>query len=211
MLRFGARKQISIERMADDVPPPPPPPPGVALVEASDNHIYFYTDVTPANCLALLQALRNADERLCVERLRFHEQVSRPIYLHIFSDGGDALAAFAVADQIACMKTPVHSIAEGICASAATLIAFACAHRYMQPNALILIHQLSSMMAGTHEQFEDAVLMQNMVMERLVNFYTEHSHYTSEGVIELLKRDTWFGAESSLAAGLVDELWTKNL
>ena len=80
---------------------------------------------------------------------------------------------------------------EGICASAATLIAMSCARRHILPNSFMLIHQLSSLMWGTHEQFKDEMDLQSKVMERLVMFYVARTKVTEKKIRKMLQRDFW--------------------
>ena len=92
-------------------------------VETVNNHIYFYSGVNTDRCLALIKQLRELDTAFRNEYLsrnlpEGHPQT--PIWLHIHSGGGDLFTGFSVADQIKQIDTPVYSIVEGYCASAAT-------------------------------------------------------------------------------------------
>ena len=73
----------------------------------------------------MLRAVREADSWLRNERLTRSipdEHPLVPIWLHVQSYGGDLLAGFSAADQLATIPTPIYSIVEGVCASAATVI-----------------------------------------------------------------------------------------
>jgi ATP-dependent protease ClpP protease subunit len=129
-----------------------------------------------------------------------------PIWLHIHSYGGDLFTGFSVADQLALIKSPVYAVVEGICASAATLIAMSCTKRYILPNSFMLIHQLSSFMWGTHEQFKDEMSLQNKAMERLVEFYAARSKVTVDELRQMLLRDTWLEAAACVQMGFADEI-----
>jgi len=63
-----------------------------------------------------------------------------PIWLHIHSYGGDLFCGFSTSDQLKPIKSPIYAVVEGICASAATLIAMTCEKRYILPNSFMLIH-----------------------------------------------------------------------
>ncbi len=179
-----------------------------ATVETIDNHIYFYADVDSDRCLTLIRAIREKDAELRSEYYSrgLDGMPMTPIWLHIHSYGGSLFTALSVADQIKRIQSPVYSIIEGICASAATLLAMACTRRYMLPMSFMLIHQLSSMMWGTHEQFKDELHVQNKLMERLVEFYTRHSAVTAEQIRTMLLRDYWLDAEECVKLKLVDEI-----
>jgi ATP-dependent protease ClpP protease subunit len=102
-------------------------------VETVDNHIYFYADVDSDRCLALIRAIRQADSELRSEYLSrgLEGTPLTPIWLHLHSYGGDLFTGFSVADQLTMIKTPIYSIVEGICTSAATLISMSCSKRYI--------------------------------------------------------------------------------
>lgn len=179
-------------------------------VETIDNHVYFYSGVNSDRCLALVRQLREADSRLRSEHLSRnlpsgYEEV--PIWLHIYSGGGDLFAGLAMADQIQMIKTPVYSIIEGYCASAATLISMSCTRRYIHKRALFLIHQLSDVAWGTYEQIQDEMNMLDMAMAMLVDFYASRSKQKEKEIRALLKRDSWFNAKQCLDRGFVDEIY----
>jgi ATP-dependent protease ClpP protease subunit len=178
-------------------------------VEKVSTHIYFYSSVNQDRCLDLIKKIKNLDEDLRSERKTRsipddHDMV--PIWLHIFSPGGDLFTGMAVSDQIKQIETPIYSIVEGYAASAATYISMSCTRRYIQPSAYMLVHQHSNMSFGKYEELKDEMKLNNMLMERYVKFYIEHSNMDEEEVREVLKRESWFDAEQALEKGLVDEV-----
>jgi ATP-dependent protease ClpP protease subunit len=177
-------------------------------VETVDNHIYFYADVDSDRCLALIRAIRQADSELRSEYLSrgMEGMPPVPIWLHIHSYGGDLFTGFSLADQLKMIKTPIYSVVEGICASAATLISMSCARRYILPSSFMLIHQLSGFKWGTHEQFKDEMTLQMKAMDRLAEFYAAHSKVTDTEIRDMLTRDYWMDAENCVKLGFVDEI-----
>jgi len=178
-------------------------------VETIDNHIYFYSRVNSDRCLSLIRSLRELDNRLRTERQT--RQLPEgfpavPIWLHIYSPGGDLHAGLATADQIPRIQTPIYSVIEGYCASAATLISLACRRRHITPSGFMLLHQFSSMMWGTHEEFKDEMTLQEMLIKLLIEFYADTTSLSAERIREILKRDSWFSAAQCLEMGLVDEI-----
>ena len=182
----------------------------VLTVETIDNHVYFYSEVNSDRCLDLMKQLRDVDGMLRRERLTRsipHGYPDIPIWLHMHSYGGDLFAAFAVADQIVLFNTPIFSIVEGISASAASIISIACKKRYITPMAHVLIHQFSSFVWGTHEEFRDEMVLQQSLMNKLISFYDTHTRMGRNEITEALKRNTWLSADQCLALGIADELW----
>ena len=177
-------------------------------VETVDNHIYFYADVDSDRCLALIRAIREADSELRQQYLSrgLEGMPLTPIWLHIHSYGGDLFTGFSLADQLAMVKSPIYSVIEGICASAATLISMSCTRRFILPSSFMLIHQLSGFKWGTHEEFKDEMTLQNKAMERLAEFYSRRAKPSIDEVRAMLTRDYWMDAETAVAQGFADEI-----
>lgn len=177
--------------------------------ENIDNHVYYYSDVNDENALALIRSLREVDSRLraeCNDRAFISQIPPTPIWLHVMSYGGELFAGMNIASQLKTIKSPVYSVVEGVCASAATLISMACEKRFIHSNAYMLIHQFSAFAWGTHERFKDEMALQNMIIEEMIDFYVKHSSLKRKAVRKILKHDTWFSAETALKAGIVDKI-----
>ena len=180
-------------------------------VETLGTHIYFYSSVNSDRCLALMRELRGVDNMLRVERVSRNlpdDSPMTPIWLHINSNGGSLFDGLGMADQISTIKSPIYSVVEGCVASAGTLISMSCTKRYILPSAFILLHQLSSFMWGTYEQFKDEMHVLDMAMETMTRFYKAHSSLREDDIKDILTRDSWFNAEECLANGFVDEVYS---
>jgi ATP-dependent protease ClpP protease subunit len=178
-------------------------------VETFDNHVYYYASVDSDRGLALMRAIREKDHQLRAEQLsRGLDGVPlTPIWLHIHSFGGDLFAGLSLADQLATIKSPLYAIVEGICASAATLLSLSCTRRYILPSSYMLVHQLTSFVWGTHEQFKDEMALQQMLMERLVQFYVSKTKIKQPDAIkQMLTRDFWMDADKCVELGFADEI-----
>lgn len=177
-------------------------------VESLDNHVYFYAHVDSDRCLDLIKKIRELDSELRAEQISrgIEDAPATPIWLHIHSYGGDLFSGFSTSDQLKLIKSPIYAVVEGVCASAATLIAMSCEKRYILPNSFMLVHQLSTIMWGTHEEFKDEMHLQSKAMERLVKFYVQYSKLKEKDIREMLKRDSWMDAEIAIEKGFVDEI-----
>ena len=177
-------------------------------VETDDTHVYFYSEVNSDRALDLIQRLRETDARLrwMHSNRELPGENIVPIWLHINSSGGDLFTAFAVADQVAGLKTPVYSIIEGLAASAATIISVACTKRFILPHSYMLIHQFWSAFWGKHEEFKDEMALQEMLIDQFVEFYQKRTKLSSEDLREKLKHDFWMNAQQALQYGFVDEI-----
>lgn len=183
----------------------------VLTVETVNNHVYFYSGVNTDRTLALVKAIRELDASLRNERITRaipDDYPQTPIWLHVQSYGGDLHAGLGIADQLRGFETPLYSVVEGACCSAATLISMACTKRYILPRSFMLIHQFSSLAWGTYEQLKDELALQDMMMAQLTDFYVQRSKLTAKRVKEMLQHDTWCSAQQALEYGLVDEIVT---
>ena len=172
--------------------------------ERMGNHIYLYGVVAQESSVALLKLLQEVvDEHLLRPGLPGEYA---PIWLHINSEGGSLFSAFAIADTITRLKVPVYSLSEGVCASAATIIALSCHKRFITENSFFLIHQLSGAAWGTYQQMTDNMKLYEMSMKRLVRFYMAHSILSEQQAHDMLSRDSWFDAGQCVDLGLVDSI-----
>lgn len=179
-------------------------------IEPFHNHVYFYNEVNSNCVLDMIKRVREVDEMLRSERASRSVPywiAETPIWLHIQSGGGSLFAGFSAADQLATIQTPVYSIIEGYCCSAATLISMACSHRLITANSFMMIHQLSNSMWGKYEDFKDEMHMMDMAMDRVVKFYTKRTKLNKKKVRKLLERDSWFDAKGAIKLGLADEIY----
>jgi len=178
-------------------------------VEVVGNHVYFYADVDPDRTLALMKAVRELDARLRSEhisRAMPEDAAPVPIWLHVQSWGGESVAGLAAADQLSAVKTPVYSVVEGMCCSAATFISCACEKRFITPRSFMMIHQLHGSFEGKHDELEDIQRFYDAVMEQVVKFYLGHTKMAEEAIREALKRDTYLDAQRCIDQGLADAI-----
>jgi len=213
---LGKRAVSVLERKADSEATVPQGQPTTGAnyvpmtVETFDNHIYFYADVDTDRCLDLIRRIREVDNELRRQgqsRMLPDDFPAIPIWLHIQSNGGEVFTGLNIADQLQKIKSPIYSVVEGVSASAATLISLACSKRYILPSSFMLIHQVSSHHWGKYSEFEDEKRLLDMLMDRLVSFYSSYTKMSPAKVKKLLERDSWFSAQECVELGLADEIF----
>lgn len=180
---------------------------GTSGVEVENNKIYFYCPVSDEKVLALNKILHKVDKELQILAVNLGLETTFPIELHINSPGGDLLSGFAAYDHIRRCKNPVHTYVDGQAASAASLMSVAGKKRFITENSFILIHQLSSGLYGTHENFRDTFSNQNKMMEKILNIYKKHTNIDEKKLKSILKRDLYLPSEKCLEYGLVDKIF----
>lgn len=136
---------------------------------------------------------------------------NEPIYLVINSIGGTIDDGFVLYDTMKASLAPIYTVARN-CYSMATVI-FAAGekgHRYIYPNAKIMLHLPSGIMGGDSE----ALAIQNKEMQKvktkLVNVLIE-SGVTKppKQVLRDIDREFWLDAKEAINYGLADKIVEK--
>lgn len=176
-------------------------------VQGSD--VYFHCEVCEATVLELIIKLKKLESELLHRYLDLGIRRRPEIRIFIRSDGGDIHSGLSAMDAIQNMyRVKVRTIADGICASAATFILLGGHRRYMTPNSYIMIHQLN--MDGTwgkFEDFKDQLANLQQFMDRFRKIYLEETNIPSEKLEEILKRDVYMDSTKCLDWEIVDGIW----
>jgi ATP-dependent Clp endopeptidase proteolytic subunit ClpP len=171
-----------------------------------NNELYFYNDVNTESALIVNKTLSDLARQLLIAKITFDLQETPHIKLHINSDGGEVFGALSIVDRIQSSKVPVHSYAEGLVASASTLISVSCHKRYIRKNTILLIHQVRSWFEGTYEDFNDEKQNMDLIMKVVEDIYLKHTKFTEDELNTLLKRDIYLNADDAIKYGLADEI-----
>jgi len=174
------------------------------------NHLFFRTEISEDSVDQVKKLMRQyLTKILKLKANRQYVKVEpKPLYLHIYSPGGDVYAGLSLHDFIIeYNKTiPVHTVVEGISASAATIISVGGSRRYITPSAYMLIHQLSTFLGGNFEQIKDEFDNCNKLMERIKSIYIKYTTIPKKQLADILKHDLIFDAAECKKYGLVDEI-----
>ena len=172
-----------------------------------DNTIYFYSDIATTPCAELNRLLREVDSKLnAAKHVMLVGDYTPTIHLRINSYGGDMFAGLSTVDTIRSLKSRVYTYVEGAAASAATLISVSGTKRFIGKNSFMLIHQLSSISAGTFEQLEDCQENNKRLMTLIKSIYKQYTKISMKELEAILKHDLWMDSASCLAQGLVDAI-----
>ena len=150
---------------------------------------------------------------LIVAQLLFleSEDSSKPIHMYIQSPGGVVTAGLAIIDTMNLINAPVYTYCIGMCASMGAVI-FSQGekgHRYILPNAELMIHQP---LGGTKGQCTDIQIAAKSILKtrtRLCKMLADASGQPLEKVEVDCERDYWMDAEETVAYGLADSVLIK--
>jgi ATP-dependent Clp endopeptidase proteolytic subunit ClpP len=174
-------------------------------VEHEDGRIYFYTEVNKGSILDLNKAIRQSEAEM-LHTANVLDTEPPHIKLHINSPGGSLFDGLAAVDYVRKCKVPVHSIIEGMAASAATLISVMAQKRSINKHSYMLIHQLSSGAIGKYEELMDDMENNKALMKAIKDIYLARTKIPENLLKEILKKDIYFDAKQCLKYGLVDNI-----
>ena len=180
-----------------------------SFVKVQGSDVYFHCEVCEESVLELNMKLKKLEIELLHKYLDLGIETKPEIRIWIRSDGGDMHSGMSAMDCISSMtRSKVRTIADGVCASAATFLLLGGRSRHMTENSYILIHQLN--MDGTWGKFEDFKdQMENLerFMDRFRDIYTRETKIPEKRLSKLLKRDLYMDAKKCLKWEIVDSVW----
>ena len=161
---------------------------------------------------------REEDEntaRLMSEELnRIKSLNAKHITVRINSLGGDVNHALAIHDMLAEHPAAVTTQINGLCASAATIIAMAGTERKMSRNALFLIHQCSAYIGRANEErLAQELETQKTVNGRMLDIYHTSCKGKETEIADLLKANNgqgrWLTATEAKDLGFVTDIYNE--
>lgn len=131
---------------------------------------------------------------------------AKRVELRINSVGGDVFAASAIASAIADSPAEVIAYIDGLCASAATVIACAASRVVMAETAQYMIHRAWTIGIGNASDFLDLAATLEKVDTSIAEAYATRTGKTADELLAMMDAETWFGAQAAKDAGFVDEV-----
>ena len=190
----------------------PEPEPEFEFVKVQGSDVYFHCEVSEESVLELNLKVKKLAQELRHKHLDLGlDHVKPEIRIFIKSEGGDLHSGLSAMDCLRSLNRTikVRTIADGVCASAATFILLGGRTRYMTPNSYVLIHQLNmDGQWGKFEDFKDQMGNLEQFMERFRKIYLAETQVPEAKLEKLLKRDMYMDSKKCLKWGVVDDLWT---
>ena len=134
-----------------------------------------------------------------------------PIHMYISSPGGSVMSGLSILDTMNLINAPVHTYAMGMVASMAAVL-FSCGeknHRYMLPNAEVMIHQPLGGYSGQASDIEIHTKHILNLKRRLYAILAEATGQNAKVIEKESDRDNYMEADAAIKFGLADEILTK--
>lgn len=128
------------------------------------------------------------------------------VTIHINSCGGNVFDANTMAERLRAYKGRSTASIEGIAASAASYFALTADEVVMNPSALMMVHNPSSVCAGQASDMRDCADFLDKVGETIVAQYVRKTGMGADEVRALMDAETWMDALDARERGFVDGL-----
>lgn len=139
------------------------------------------------------------------------ENPKKEISMYINSPGGVVTAGLSIYDTMQFIRPPVQTLCVGQACSMGSLLLTAgeAGHRYILPNARVMVHQPSG---GYQGQVTDILIHAQEVKvlkHRLNEIYVKHTGQKIKAIEEALERDNFMSADQAKSFGIVDHVLEK--
>lgn len=154
----------------------------------------------------------DASANLIVSELLFleGENPTTPITMYINSPGGSVTAGLAIKNTMDYISCPVHTIGMGMCASMAAFLLASGeqGHRYVLPDATVMIHQVLGGFQGQATDISIHAKYTLSLKEKMNKYLSEYTNgkTTYDEMVKLCERDNFLTANQALEIGLIDKI-----
>ena len=126
--------------------------------------------------------------------------------VRINSPGGDVFDAMAIHNALQRQTGKVVVHIDGLCASAATVVAMAGDETRMAENGQYMIHEPWSFAGGSSDDMQRSADLLDSVAGQIVDMYARKTGMDAESIREMMRNETWMTAQQALEFGFVDAI-----
>jgi ATP-dependent protease ClpP protease subunit len=130
--------------------------------------------------------------------------------LNVFCDspGGELFAGFTLLAQLERFAKTAEVVftVDGLCASAATIVAMGATRVVATPTSTWMVHEARAIAGGTAADHAKMAELLAQESSKLVALYARKTGQAPEAIAELLAAEKYLTAQDALEAGFVDEI-----
>lgn len=128
------------------------------------------------------------------------------ITIRLNSPGGDAFDGITIYNRLKDHNAKVKVVVDGWACSAASIIAMAADELVMNTGSMLMIHEASTFMWGTKQDFEKEIGLLEKLDKSLVDIYMTKAKVEREEIETLVNNETWFTAEEAETIGFANKV-----
>jgi ATP-dependent Clp endopeptidase proteolytic subunit ClpP len=130
----------------------------------------------------------------------------KDMLVRINSPGGDVYDGMAIFNALQTYPGKVTTRIEGLAASMAGIIALAGKNVQAYKNAMLMIHEPWSIVAGSQFELREAADVLGKISSNMADVYAGASNVGKREIKEMMKNETWFNAEEAKNKGFIDTI-----
>lgn len=178
----------------------------------------FYNDII-RDCLKKRVIVLNEEitdevfEVVCLNILKWNAEDKhidpanrRPIWLYINSVGGDILAGNQIIAMLNTSKTPIYTVAFGLCASMASYIFVSGKVRYCFPESVFLCHDGTTGYMTSGNKGRDIQKFYDKLDDKLKDLLIKRTKMETDFLEEIKDREYYIFSDEAKERGLVDKI-----
>ncbi len=157
--------------------------------------LYFYGDIVSATW----QSMWYEEDKCPQDIADFLNQLDgyEEIDIYFNSGGGDVFAGLAIYNQLRRYNGHKVGYVEGMAASIASVIMFACDELHFATGAQAMIHKPLCITVGNADDHEESIKQLNLCEDSILDIYEQHTKdgVTRDKLKDLMAAETWFNGE----------------
>lgn len=157
--------------------------------------LYFYGDIVSATW----QSMWYEEDKCPQDIADFLNQLDgyEDIDIYFNSGGGDVFAGLAIYNQLKRYTGHKVGYVDGMAASIASVIMFACDELHFAAGAQAMIHKPLCVTIGNAEDHQESIKQLDLCEESILDIYEQHmkESVTRDQIKALMAAETWFNGE----------------
>lgn len=165
--------------------------------EQSKASLYFYGDIVSAS--SEWKRKYYEDDKCPKDIADYLSELDgyEEIEVHFNSGGGEVFAGLAIYNQLKRHKGHKKAYVDGMAASIASVIMFACDEVYLATGSQVMIHKPSCWAYGNADDLRETIEQLDLCENSIVDVYIKNAkeNITREQIKDLMAKETWFNGE----------------
>jgi ATP-dependent protease ClpP protease subunit len=128
------------------------------------------------------------------------------VNVRISSPGGSVFEALAIYASLKNFEAKVNCIIDGLCASAATVIAMAGDEITTAPGSMWMVHDALGQVYGNAADMQQMADLLDKTSQNIADIYAARAGSTADEWRTTMQAETWYTADEAVTAGLADSL-----
>lgn len=126
--------------------------------------------------------------------------------VYINSEGGVCAVGYSIYSYLKSLSKPVTTVANGICASIATIVFLAGERRLINDGTSLMIHNpWGDGIKGDADVLELAAIEMRAEEDKMIAMYSKVTGITKDGLDSLMKNETYLNADKAIELGFATE------